>query len=90
MLIFHQFIPEVLLRQPGFLCGPCGPSKKGKEIFKTIKETDDPKPALQKVCFQNFFAYSNKHLEKKDTRMGENKFNIEIREDQHHLFKCFF
>ena len=42
LLAGDKFMPEMHLRQPGFIYSACGPFTKNKERIQKIKETGDP------------------------------------------------
>ena len=42
-----KFIPEMHLRQPGFMYNVCGPFIKNKERIQAFKETGDSKYSYQ-------------------------------------------
>ena len=54
-------MPEMHLRQPGFIFSACGPFTKNKERIQNFKETGDSRyiyqNKLDKACFQNYMAY---------------------------------
>ena len=41
LLVGDKFMPEMLLRQPGFTYRACGPFTKNKERIKKFKEAGD-------------------------------------------------
>ena len=41
LLAGDKFMPEVHLKQPGFIYSACGPFTKNKERIQTFKETGD-------------------------------------------------
>ena len=51
----NEFIPEMHLRQSGFICSACGPFTKNKERIQKFKETRDSRYIYQnkvdKACF---------------------------------------
>ena len=53
-------MPEMHLKQPGFIYSACGPFTKNKERIKKFKETWDTsyiyKNELDKACFQHGIA----------------------------------
>ena len=61
LLAGDKFMPEMLLRQPGFTYTACEPFTKNKEQIKNFKETGDSKyiyqNKLDKACFQHDMAY---------------------------------
>ena len=54
-------MPEMHLKQPGFIHSACGPFTKNKERIQKFKETGDSrsiyKNELDKACFQHDMAY---------------------------------
>ena len=56
-------MPEMHLRQPGFIYRACGPFTKNKERIRKFKETGDTsyiyKNELDKACFQHDMAYGD-------------------------------
>ena len=58
-----KFIPEMHLKQPGFIYSACGPFTKNKERIQKFKETGDTsfiyKNELDKACFQHDMAYGD-------------------------------
>ena len=63
LLVGHKFMPEMHLRQPGFIYSACGSFTKNKEWIKKFKETGDTdyiyKNELDKACFQHDMAYGD-------------------------------
>ena len=61
LLAGEKFMPEMHLKQPGFICSACGPFTKNKERIQKLKETGDTsyiyKNELDKACFQHDMAY---------------------------------
>ena len=61
LLVCDKFMPEMHLRQPGFIYSGCGPSTKNKERIKRFKQTGDTnyiyKNEVDKACFQHDIAY---------------------------------
>ena len=51
-----KFMPELHLKQPGFIYSACKPFTKNKERIQEIKKTGDTKyiyrKKLDKACFQ--------------------------------------
>ena len=41
LLVGNKFMPEILLRQPGFTYSACGPSTKNKDRIQKFNETGD-------------------------------------------------
>ena len=56
-------MPEMHLKQPGFICSSCGPFTKNKERIQKFKETGDAsyiyKNELDKAWFQHDMAYGD-------------------------------
>ena len=63
LLVGDKFMPEIHLRQPGFIYSTCGSFTKNKERIKKFKETGDTdyiyKNELDKACFQHDMAYGD-------------------------------
>ena len=57
LLTGGKFMPEMHLKQPGFICSACRPFTKNKERIRKFKETGDSryihKNKLDKACFQH-------------------------------------
>ena len=55
LLAEDKFMPEMNLRQPGFMYSACGPFTKNKERIQKFKETEDSRHIYQneldKYCF---------------------------------------
>ena len=60
LLAGNKFIPEMHLKNPGFIYSACGPLTKNKERIQKFKETGDSryiyKNELDKACFQRNMA----------------------------------
>ena len=58
-----KFMPEMHLRQPGFVYSACGPFTRHKEGIKEFKRTSDTRyiygNELDKACFQHDSAYAD-------------------------------
>ena len=58
-----KFMPEMHLRQPGFIYSACGPFTKNKERVQKFKQTGDSRylyrNELDKDCFQHDIAYGD-------------------------------
>ena len=58
-----KFMPEMHLRQPGFMYSACGPFTKNKERIKKIKETGNSiyiyQKELGKACLQHDMGYGD-------------------------------
>ena len=70
LLASDKFMPEMLLKQPGFTYNALVPFTKNKERIQKFKETGDAsyiyKNELDKACFQHDMAYGDfKDLKKK-------------------------
>ena len=82
--IGDKFMPEMLLRQPGFTYSVCGPFTKNKERIHKFKQTGDSRyiyrNELDKTCFQHDMAYGNfKDLKRRtaaDNVLRDKTFNI--------------
>ena len=63
LLAGDKFMPEMRLRQPGFIYSACGPFTKNKEQIQRFKETGDTsyiyKNELDKACFQHDMPYGD-------------------------------
>ena len=61
LLTGDKFMPEMLLRQPGFIYSACGPFANNKERIKKVMQTGNTdfiyKNELDKACFQQDMAY---------------------------------
>ena len=77
-------MPEMHLRQPGFIYSTCSSFTKNKERVKKIKETRDSRyiyqDKLDKACFQHGMAYGDfKDLNRRtaaDNVFRDKAFNI--------------
>ena len=72
LLAGGKFMPEMHLRQPGFIYISCEPFTKNKERMQKFKETEDwgyiYQNKLDKACFQHDAAYENfKYLTRRTT-----------------------
>ena len=84
LLAGDKFMPEMYLRQPGFIYSACGPFTKNKEKIQKIKETGDSRYIYQnerdKACFHHAMAYGDyKDLAKRtvsDKILSDKAFNI--------------
>ena len=84
LLTGDKFIPEMHLRQFGFIYSACGPFTKNKERSQRFKETGDTnyiyKNELDKAWFQHDMAYGDfKDLTKRtvaDKILRDKTFNI--------------
>ena len=80
----NKFIPEIHLRQTGFMYSVCGPFTKNKEWIQKFKETGNSQYVYQneldKVYFQHDMAYGDlKDLTRRTTSdkiLHNNAFNI--------------
>ena len=63
LLAGDKFMPEIHLKQPGFIYSACGPFTKNKERIQKFIETGDTnyiyKNELDKACFQHNIAYGD-------------------------------
>ena len=63
LLAGDKFMPEMNLRQPGFVYSACGPFIRHKERIKEFKRTGDTRciyrNELDKACFQHDSAYAD-------------------------------
>ena len=61
LLTGDKFMPEIHLRQPGFICSACGTFTKNKQRIQGFMETGDTnyifRNELDKTCFQHDMAY---------------------------------
>ena len=63
LLVGDKFMPQMHLKQPGFIYSACRSFTKNKEIIHKFKETGDTsyiyKNELDKACFQHGMAYGH-------------------------------
>ena len=79
-------MPEIHLKQPGFIYSACGPFTKNKERIQKFKETGDSRyiyrNELDKACFQHDMANRDfKDLTKRavaDKVLRDKAFNLKI------------
>ena len=61
LLAGDTFMPEIHLRQPGFIYSACGPFTRNKQRIQKIMQTGETsyiyRNELDKVCFQHDMAY---------------------------------
>ena len=61
LLVGEKFMPEMHLKQPGFIYSACGPFAKNKERIETFMQTGNIdfiyRNELDKACFQHDMAY---------------------------------
>ena len=84
LLVGDKCMPEMHLRQPGFIYNACGPFKKTKERIQKFKQTGDSRyiyrNELDKACFQHDMAYGDfKDLKRRtavDNVLRDKVFNI--------------
>ena len=81
MLAEDKFMPEMLLKQPGFIYSACGLFTKNKGRIQKFKDTRYIcKNELDKACFQHDMAYGDfKDLERgaaSDKVFGDKAFNV--------------
>ena len=70
LLAGDKFMPEMHLKQPGFMYSACGPLTRNKQRIKKFMQTGDTnriyRNELDKASFQHDMAYGKyKHLEKR-------------------------
>ena len=70
LLAGDKFMPELHLKQPGFIYSACGPFTKHRERIQKFRKTGNSKylyrNELDKTCFAHDAAYSDsKDLAKK-------------------------
>ena len=83
-MVGDKFMPEIYLKQPGFIYSACGPFTKNKERIQKFKETGDTnyiyKNEHDKACFQHDMAYGDFKSLKRRTFSGkvlrDKAFNI--------------
>ena len=78
-------MPEMHLRQPGFIYSDCRPFTKNKERIQKFKETGDSfiyQNELDKDCFQHDMAYGDfKNFTRRtasDKILRDKAFNISV------------
>ena len=84
LLTSYKFMPEIHLRQPGFIYSACGPFTKHRDRINKFMNTGDTRfiyrNDLEKACFQHDSAYSDsKDLVKRtqsDKILIDKAFNI--------------
>ena len=84
LIAANKFMPEMHLRQTGFIYSACGPFTKSKARIKKFKETGDSRyiyhNELDKACFQHDMAYGDyEDLNRKavaDKVLCDKAFNI--------------
>ena len=84
LLVGDKFMPEMHLRQPGFIYSAYAPFTKTKERIQKFKQTGDSryvcKNELDKACFQHDMAYGDfKDLKRRtaaDNVLRDKAFNI--------------
>ena len=62
LLARDKFIPEMYLRQPGFIYSACGPFTENKERIENSRKQNSRyiyQNQLGKACFQHDMAYGN-------------------------------
>ena len=61
LLVGDKYMPEMHLKQPGFIYSACGPFTKNKEGIEKFIQTGNTefiyKNELEKACFQHDMAY---------------------------------
>ena len=84
LLAGDKFMPEMHLKQLGFIYSACGPFPENKEIIQKFKQTGDTsyiyKNELDKACFQHDMANGDfKDLARRtasDKVLRDKAFNI--------------
>ena len=84
LLVGDKFMPEMHLKELGFIYSASGPFTKNKERIQKFKETGYTsyinKNKLDKACFQQDMAYGDfKHLKRRtasDKSLRDKAFNI--------------
>ena len=56
LLTSFKLMPEIHLRQPGFMHSACGPFTKSKERIQKFKETGDSRYIYQHILDRVFFS----------------------------------
>ena len=63
LLAGNKFMPEMRLKQPGFVYSACGPFTRNKQRIQKFMQTGDTnyiyKNELDKACFQHDMAYGD-------------------------------
>ena len=85
LLAGNKFLPEMHLKQLGFIYSACRPFMKNKERIKNFKKTEDTnyiyKNELDEACFQHDMAYGDfKDWARRiyfDKYLRDKAFNIE-------------
>ena len=62
LLVGDTFMPEMHLKQPGFIYSACGPFTRNKETIEKFMQTGNTdfiykKNQLDKACFRHDMAY---------------------------------
>ena len=69
LLAGDKFMPEMHLKQPGFIYSACGPFTKNKQRIQRFMGTGDTnyiyKNELDKACFQHDMAHNFKDLKRR-------------------------
>ena len=84
LLAGNKVIPEMHLKQPGFIYSACGPFTKNKERIQKFKKPGDTsyiyKNELDRACFQHDMAYGDfkdiKRRTASDKILRDKAFNI--------------
>ena len=75
LLAGDEFMPEILLKQPGFTYNACGPFTNNKERIEKIMQTGSTdsiyRNELDKACFQHDVAYGKSKGLAKRTESGK-------------------
>ena len=65
-MVGDKFIPELHLRQPGFIYSACGPFTKHYEIIQKSKETGNLKHIYGNSLDKAYFAHNAAYSDSKD------------------------
>ena len=84
LLAGNKVIPEMHLKQPGFIYSACGPFTKNKERIQKFKKPGDTsyiyKNELDRACFQHDMAYGDfkdiKRRAASDKVLRDKAFNV--------------
>ena len=65
-LVGDKFMPEMHLKQPGFIYSACGPFTKNKERIEKFMQTGNTdfiyRNELDKACFHHDMAYRKSQI----------------------------
>ena len=85
LLVGDKLIPEIHLKQPGFIYSACGPFTKNKERIEKFIQTGNTnfiyKNELDKACFQHDMAYGKSKDLVKRTQLQVIQNMMVIKED---------